>query len=139
MREVNDALAVVAAIIRNERGEILLAQRPPGKEMAGSWEFPGGKIEPGESAVEALHRELREELELDVRMDRELGEFTHVYPWGRIALRVFVVTALTSPRPTGDVEVFRWARAETVDPAELTPADRPALDHFLRPARPATE
>ncbi|HEX3172180.1 MAG TPA: NUDIX domain-containing protein, partial [Burkholderiales bacterium] len=55
-------IEVVAAVIYNERGEFLLAQRPPGKPYAGYWEFPGGKVEPGEAAAAALKRELHEEL-----------------------------------------------------------------------------
>src|SRR5258706_15931809 len=65
-------IEVVAAVIFNERGEFLLAQRPPGKVYAGYWEFPGGKVEPGEDAITALKRELHEELGIDV---------TVAYPW----------------------------------------------------------
>ena len=59
-------VAVVAAIIENRAGQLLIAERPPGKHWAGYWEFPGGKIEAGESHEAALIRELREELGLDL-------------------------------------------------------------------------
>jgi 8-oxo-dGTP diphosphatase len=60
-------LLVVAIALTNERGEILLAQRPEGKRLAGKWEFPGGKVEEGESPEEALVREIKEELNIDIR------------------------------------------------------------------------
>ena len=56
------AVRVVAAVLRDERGRVLIAQRPAGKHMAGYWEFPGGKIAAGESSEQALRRELAEEL-----------------------------------------------------------------------------
>src|ERR1700722_20652981 len=97
------ALAVASGIIENAHGEVLLALRPEGKHLAGMWEFPGGKIEDGESAAEALKRELKEELELDVRIVENLGIFPHVYDWGAIDLHVFRVEAVGEPRPTAHV------------------------------------
>ena len=60
-------LLVVAAALINEKNEVLLAQRPEGKRLAGKWEFPGGKVEEGESPETALARELKEELDIDVK------------------------------------------------------------------------
>lgn len=87
-------MRVVAAVLEDAEGRVLLAQRPPGKQHAGQWEFPGGKIEPGESAFEALRRELREELGVEiesaarfmsVRRQRASGEFVleawRVFAW----------------------------------------------------------
>lgn len=62
-------LLVVAAALVNERGEVLLAQRPPGKRLAGKWEFPGGKVESHESPEEALIREIGEELDVVISPD----------------------------------------------------------------------
>ena len=61
-----EVVDVAAAVIEREDGSFLLAQRPPGKAYAGYWEFPGGKVEAGESVAEALRRELHEELGIDV-------------------------------------------------------------------------
>lgn len=114
---------VAGAIIVGSDGRILLAQRPKGKRLEGLWEFPGGKLEAGESADAAIIRELKEELHLDVRIDRKLGVFNFDYPWSEIALHVFAVTALNCPRPSRDVEVFRWVWPAEVGEFELSPAD----------------
>lgn len=114
---------VAAAIIENGRGQILLAQRPCGKTLAGFWEFPGGKIEDGESPETALKRELREELNLEVALKRSLGVFPHTYDWGMVRLHVFVVSPLGDPKRSADVQVFRWAEADQIDPRQLAGAD----------------
>lgn len=124
-------IQVVAGIIENETGEILLAERPPGKYLAGLWEFPGGKIEVGEQAEDALARELKEELELDVRLLSRVGTFPFSYPNGTIELQVFHVRALSSPQTTADVQRFKWARPHQILEAELTPADVEPLRAFI--------
>jgi 8-oxo-dGTP diphosphatase len=122
---------VVAGIITDSFGRILLAQRPPGKRLAGLWEFPGGKVEPGESEESALHRELQEELGLRVRLVENLGHFPYTYDWGNLILSVFVVNPLNEPRPSADVQVFRWEKRDAVMSAQLTPADIQPWRHFL--------
>ena len=79
---------VCAIIVRDDR--IMLAQRPPDKKLGGLWEFPGGKVEAGESSEDALHRELQEELGCSVRITQTLAPFVHAYDWGRIELIPFV-------------------------------------------------
>lgn len=116
-------IEVVAAIIEDAWKRILLAQRPPGKHLAGLWEFPGGKIEVGESAEAALHRELHEELALKVSITRDLGRFIYHYPERAIALHTFVVRAESPPSTTEDVHAFRWLAAGDVQEHELAPAD----------------
>lgn len=127
---------VVSGIIENERGEVLLAQRPPGKKLAGQWEFPGGKLEAGESPREALVRELKEELHLEFRFGRELGIYPYTYEWGAIRLYVFVVTALNRPQPSADVQVFRWTPATDIDFETLAAADREPLVEYLQQRHP---
>ena len=73
-------LRVVAAALFDDSGRVLIAQRPAGKHMAGWWEFPGGKVAPGESDAQALVRELREELGVDAQPDTEIMTLTHEYP-----------------------------------------------------------
>lgn len=77
-----DLLLVAAAALMNERGEVLLAERPPGKQLAGHWEFPGGKVEAGETPEAALIRELNEELGIKVQAEdlRPLTFLSHPYP-----------------------------------------------------------
>ena len=123
---------VVCALIENGKGLILLAERPAGKKLAGLWEFPGGKVEPGEAPEAALQRELKEELQLDVRIVRRLGKFDHTYDWGQIELEAFVVLALNEPHSTAEVQVFQWVSPHRIDRPTLTAADHAPLSQYLR-------
>lgn len=130
------SLDVVAAIILNTQGQILLAQRPEGKHLAGFWEFPGGKIEFGESHEEALHRELLEELNLTVRIRQAMGVFSHAYePLFQVRLSVFIVEALSIPAPSRDVAVFLWKDPQEIQAMDLAPADREPWRLFLSQTR----
>ncbi len=71
---------VVAGALLDEKGRVLIAQRPPGKHLAGGWEFPGGKLEPGEDRRAGLARELREELGIAIATPRPLIRVRHSYP-----------------------------------------------------------
>ena len=116
---MNPPVQVVAAVIRRG-GKVLLASRPADKPPAG-WEFPGGKIEPGETAGEALVRELAEEL--DVRVVP--GALLAVVPAGKVVLN-FVAAELPDgevPRPREHQQCF-WIEVTPEPPAELLPADR---------------
>lgn len=119
---------VVCAIIM--RGEhIMLAQRPPDKKLGGLWEFPGGKVEAGESAEAALHRELQEELGCTVRISQTLTPFVHDYSWGSIELIPFVceLTAdSTEPHPH-EHTALAWVERSQLCAYELAPADVPLL------------
>ncbi len=124
-------LQVAAGIIENQNGQILLAQRPTGKHLAGMWEFPGGKIEAGESVSEALKRELKEELHLDVEVLEALGQFPYAYEWGSLDLHVLRVRALSAPLATEHVRQFRWVRPREIAVVELAGADREPLKVYL--------
>ena len=128
-------LHVVAAIIEGKDGLVLIAQRPPGKDLEGYWEFPGGKIEQNEEPRDALVRELKEELELDVDILSQLGFFAFAYAWGEIALHVFIVKSTGIPKVTNSVHVFKWVVAEHIREDELAPADREPLKQYLSQVR----
>jgi mutator protein MutT len=115
-------LAIVAAIIRRD-DRILITKRPDNVHLAGLWEFPGGKVEAGESLEAALQREIREELEVDISVDRELFSVEHDYPDRSVHLHFFNCTILRrEPQPLG-VADLRWVQtAELVD-FEFPPAD----------------
>jgi 8-oxo-dGTP diphosphatase len=83
---------VAVGILRRADGQVLFAQRPAGKAYAGYWEFPGGKIENGESSLAALVRELEEELGVRVKIANEWLSQRHVYPHAHVELRFFLVT-----------------------------------------------
>ncbi|NLB13869.1 MAG: (deoxy)nucleoside triphosphate pyrophosphohydrolase, partial [Gammaproteobacteria bacterium] len=84
---------VVAAAITDPRGRVLLARRTVGRDLAGLWEFPGGKVEPGETPEQALVRELREELGIEVRPGAPLIAVAQAYPTKRLRLDVRLVRA----------------------------------------------
>lgn len=125
---VQPPVPVVCAIIVRA-GLIMLAQRPPGKKLGGLWEFPGGKVEHGESAEAALHRELREELGCEVRVTKTLPPFVHAYEWGSIELIPFVCElTLESPEPhPHEHSGLAWVERDKLATYQLAPADVPLL------------
>lgn len=122
---------VVSGIVEDDLGRVLIAQRPPGKKLAGFWEFPGGKIEDGEVPAAALRRELMEELCLDVAVGRFLGIFPFSYEWGEIDLHVYLVRATNEPKRTEDVHVFKWVNPAQIRVREMAEADIEPLRAYL--------
>jgi 8-oxo-dGTP diphosphatase len=122
------ALAVVAAVLRRGDGAVLLAERPPGRVAAGFWEFPGGKIEAGESAERALAREIREEIGIEVREAWPWISFEHGPAERRVHLYFHRVT-----RWEGEPRPCEGQRLAWVDPAAPAVAPLlPANDRMLR-------
>jgi 8-oxo-dGTP diphosphatase len=118
---------VCAMIMRDER--VMIARRPPDKKLGGLWEFPGGKVEPGESAEAALHRELLEELGCTVRITQTLAPFVHEYPWGSIELIPFLcelTTGSAAPHPH-EHTALAWVERGQLSAYELAPADLPLI------------
>jgi 8-oxo-dGTP diphosphatase len=85
------AVQVAVAVVIDRRGRVLIADRPADKHLAGAWEFPGGKIEPGETPREGLARELEEEIGIAIEHPRPLMRLRHAYPAGEVLLDVWVV------------------------------------------------
>lgn len=124
-------LDVVAAIIERD-DKILLAQRGADQDQAGFWEFPGGKVEPGESQPEALRRELREELAIDCRVTDYVASSQLEQP-----TRILVLHAWRVRQVSGEIEAREHAALAWVTPQQaaeypLAPADIPLLDAYLR-------
>ena len=119
-------ISVVGGVIRDDSGRILLAQRRGG-DLDGLWEFPGGKIEAGESAHAALTRELHEELGIEVESSAALIRIPYRYPGKSIALEVRVVQAW-SGRPRGrEGQALRWMHEGELGTLPMPPADLPAV------------
>jgi len=120
-------ILVVAGILIDARGRLLLAQRPPGKHLAGMWEFPGGKCEPGERMDKALVRELHEELGIEAEPGEHLIEVPWDYQVKRLCLHAIRVTDWRGEPSPCEGQALRWADPHALDPADLAPADRPVL------------
>lgn len=124
---------VAAAVIERPGGEFLLAQRPEGKPYSGYWEFPGGKIEPGEQVRAALARELREELGIEVRDATPWITRLYAYTHATVRLHFWRVTRWDGePRPLED-QAIRWQRAESPDVSPMLPANAPVLAALALP------
>jgi 8-oxo-dGTP diphosphatase len=125
---VTAAVRVVAAVLRDEHGRVLIAQRPAGKHMAGYWEFPGGKIAPGESSEQALKRELAEELGVSLRRCHPLLQLRHDYADRVVELEVFAVDDYGG-EPSGlEAQALKWVAAAELGSQALLPADRPIIE-----------
>jgi 8-oxo-dGTP diphosphatase len=122
---------VVCALIERD-GRVLAAQRPAHKAQAGLWEFPGGKLEPGESPEAALVREIREELHLDLAVGARLPEVGHDYGPFSITLIPFraTVAADREPHPAEHAAV-RWCTPAELRTLAWAPADVPVVAHYL--------
>ena len=124
----------VAAAVIERAGEFLLAQRPEGKPYPGYWEFPGGKIEPGEDAREALARELREELGIVVREATPWITRVYAYTHATVRLHFFrVVSWDGEPQPLED-QAIRWQIVGATDVSPMLPANAPVLAALALPA-----
>ncbi len=120
---------VVACALIDVDGRVLIAQRPAGKAMAGLWEFPGGKIEPGERPEETLIRELREELSITVK-EPCLAPFTfasHSYSDFHLLMPLYVCRRWEgTPKPI-EHQVLKWARAKDLMNYPMPAADLPLI------------
>jgi 8-oxo-dGTP diphosphatase len=120
-------IEVAAAVIQRADGAFLLAQRPAGKVYAGYWEFPGGKIEPGEAADKALARELNEELGIEVARAYPWITRVYTYPHGTVRLQFFRIVAWRNePHPLED-QAISWQAPGTPMAAPMLPANAPVL------------
>ena len=115
---------VVGAVVR-DGDRVLMAQRPEGKAQTGLWEFPGGKVEPGETPEEALARECREELLLEIESPRVITSVIHRYPGMTIRLILVECRARPGSVPVPqEGQAVGWYRAADMDSLPLCPADR---------------
>jgi 8-oxo-dGTP diphosphatase len=124
---------VAAAVILRADGRVLLAQRPAGKAYAGYWEFPGGKLEPGEAPRHALDRELAEELGIRVRRAAPWLVQRFVYPHAHVELHFFRVFEWDGNPVGHDGQAFAWQLPGAFDVAPLLPANTLVLRALLLP------
>ncbi len=124
---------VAVAVIKHEDGKVLFAKRPAGKACAGEWEFPGGKIEAGESARHALDREIREELAISIIEARPWITLSHSYPHASVLLRFFIVTGWTGHVHGEEGQRLSWQDLSELTISPLLAANGPVIRALLLP------
>ncbi|HSR65082.1 MAG TPA: Nudix family hydrolase [Xanthomonadaceae bacterium] len=129
------AVEVVAGVIRDPRGRVLLARRTEGRDLAGLWEFPGGKVEPGESADAALARELHEELGIDAEVGAPLITVPQQYPNKLLRLDVRMVRRWRGSARGQEGQALAWVPPHKLPDYPMPPADRPVVAALLQPDR----
>jgi 8-oxo-dGTP diphosphatase len=120
---------VVAVALIDADGRVLLAQRPPGKAMAGLWEFPGGKVRPGEAPEAALIRELKEELGIDVT-EACLAPLTfasHRYETFHLLMPLYACRRWQGEASAREGQTLAWVRPQKLDLYAMPPADKPLV------------
>jgi 8-oxo-dGTP diphosphatase len=125
-------ILVAACALVDADGRVLLAQRPQGKSMAGLWEFPGGKVEPGERPEESLIRELREELGIGVKEEclAPLTFASHVYPDFHLLMPLYVCRRWEGFVEPLEGQELKWVRPNTLRSYSMPPADEPLIAHL---------
>jgi 8-oxo-dGTP diphosphatase len=125
---------VMAGLMIDARGCVLLAERPQGKHLGGFWEFPGGKVEIGELPLVALARELREELGIELQSAQPLIRVPWTYDDRRLLLDAWRVDRWDSAPQSLEGQALQWWDPAKIDPAIMTPADRPILQALRLPS-----
>jgi 8-oxo-dGTP diphosphatase len=124
----------VTAAILIENGSVLIARRRPGASQAGLWEFPGGKVRPGESPAQCLKREIREELGIEIVVGEFFGESVHAYADQTIRLLAYRVRAEGGEMSLNDHAELAWVATADLDRYRFCPADVPFTEKLQKMA-----
>lgn len=124
-------IQVVGAVI-HKNNKILCAKRPADKSLANYWEFPGGKIELGETDREALEREIQEELRCDIKVHDKIITTVHEYDFGIISLTTFDCELIEGLPTLTEHQEIKWLEASQLDQLEWAPADIPAVEKIMK-------
>jgi len=120
---------VVAAVIRSRDGRIFATQRGYGPYKDG-WEFPGGKVEPGETSQSALKREIREELDAEIEVGESAGHIDYDYPEFHLSMDCFFCTLISENMTLREHEAAKWLRPEDLDSVAWLPADLSLIERL---------
>lgn len=121
---------VGAAIVKD--GKVLCAQRGSGKTLAGYWEFPGGKIEVGETPRQALRREIQEELLCEISVDKEVCTSDHLYDFGRVELTTFLCHLAAGVPKLTEHERMAWVCPADMPRLNWAPVDHDAVERISK-------
>jgi 8-oxo-dGTP diphosphatase len=125
----SDVISIAVAVVEHE-GRVLIGKRPPGSALAGFWEFPGGKIRPGEEAEEAAQRECLEETGLAIRILATHSEVEQDYEHGRVRIRFLAATPVDPGREPA--EPFRWVAISQLARYKFPPANQDVIRRLVR-------
>jgi 8-oxo-dGTP diphosphatase len=128
--EVRARKLVVAGLIIGDDGRILITQRRADQALANYWEFPGGKVEPGEAPTAALVRELREEIGVGVAVGRIWDVLFHVYPAFDLVMLVYPCRIVDGTPRAIEVADLAWVAAAELSRWDILPADRPLVERL---------
>jgi 8-oxo-dGTP diphosphatase len=126
-------LLVAACALVDADGRVLLAQRPEGKQLAGLWEFPGGKVEPGETPEQCLIRELQEEIgiETDIPCLAPLTFASHSYDDFHLLMPLFVCRRFRGIAQPNEGQALKWVRPKQMRDYPMPPADAPLIQFLI--------
>ena len=126
-------LLVAAVALIDADNRVLIAQRPVDKSMAGLWEFPGGKIEPGERPEETLIREAKEELGVDIREPclAPLTFASHAYDDFHLLMPLYICRRWSGAPVNHEAQALKWVRANRLRDYPMPPADEPLIPHLI--------
>lgn len=126
-------LLVVACALVDADGRVLIAQRPEGKQLAGMWEFPGGKVEPGETPEDCLVRELREELGIETKTAclAPLTFASHSYDDFHLLMPLYVCRRFWGTPEPKEAQALKWVRPKQMRDYPMPPADAPLIPFLI--------
>ncbi len=125
-------IRVVAALLQRDDGKVLITQRRPQAFMPLKWEFPGGKVEPGESDQQALARELKEELDIQVQVGEHFMGLKHAYPDFEVDFQVYTCSIISGDLRKLAVNDYRWVAVSDLETFDFPPADQPTVEQLLK-------
>ena len=125
---------VVGAVITNEKGEILCALRSQHMSLPGMWEFPGGKIEQGETPEESLVREIREELGCEIKVGDFISDDVYEYPTVAVRLITYFAKVISGTPVPKEHEKLEWVSEADLMKLEWAPADVPTVNKLMKDA-----
>jgi 8-oxo-dGTP diphosphatase len=131
--ESGSLLLVVACALVDTDGRVLLSQRPEGKALAGLWEFPGGKVDPGETPEHALVRELEEELGIETKIAclAPLTFASHTYETFHLLMPLYVCRRFWGTPMPREGQKLKWVRPRDMRNYPMPPADEPLIAHLM--------